>query len=149
MFFVNYGTETVVAVIGQEGMDCTSDALGYVIRRLAKSFRSARSMEREASLYLAMALCRALPITDYVKDVYKGKAQTHSGVDAFNVEFGMKLALARARSAYWRDVAHYMNDLAEFAVDFATSFCDRADGTFGTAVRAEERVCDLLVEDVQ
>lgn len=149
MIFVNEEKGTVVAVLGKEGNDCTVEALEYVARKVAKTLRTTRSMDKLASFGIALYLLRAVPVEKYVKPVYTGKAQLHTGVDKFDLEFGKKLATARARRAYWQDVAAYMIEVEDFLNDLVATFSFKVDGTIGTATHFDEVIGDLHAESEQ
>ena len=149
MVFVNEEKGTVVVVLGKEGDDCVVEALEYVARKVAKTLRTTRSMDKMKSFRVALYLLRATRIEKFVKPVYTGKAQLHTGVDKFDLEFGKKLATARARRAYWQDVASYMIEVEDFLNDLVANFSFKVDGTIGTATHFDEVINDLHMESEQ
>ena len=146
MVFVNEEKGTVVTVLGKEGNDCAVEALEYVTRKVAKSLRATRSMDKMESFKIALYLLRSVPIEKHVKSTYTGKAKLNMGTDEFDLDFGTRLATARARRAYWRDVAAYMAEVEDFLHSLFSSFSFKVDGVLGTLSHFEDAVAELHEE---
>lgn len=149
MVFTNCKTGTVVVVLGKDEENCQVEALEYVARKVAKSLRTVRSMDKMASFRIALNLLHAIPVEKYVRTTYTGKAQVHWGTDSYDVfdeDFGKRLAMARARRAYWHDVAAYMLEVEELLDSLSTSFSYKADAAIDTLAHFEMTVADLHLE---